>query len=424
MSRPSGLACFFRALSKLLCYTRRRHFAPNPVRLFFAANRLRAKRRSLFLHTRYDAYGIRISAVVEVDTNADGSYDTRTETEFLNDPHNQTGYSQVLVETTIDPATSQIQKRVVYTLGHERISQTATTYSGGSPQSTETLSFGQDGHGSTRVLLDAAGAIATVAGARQLFHYDAYGNPLGFDPAAAATDFLYSGEQTDSTGLQYLRARYYNPATGRFNRLDPFAGDTQDPQSLHKYLYAHGDPVNGVDPTGEFFSLVGIIAGIGMACLEYAMPGPFDYVKSGVQALVDAYSVNLSWDVAWAQNWDLSDHLHSRNDDLWVYAALGGGLYDAFNVDIPFWGTVNLLDPFDGNTTQSLSRGRVGSVGSAIRRFAGNQVARYSMRHAVEWATQVGKRMVNTVDYYTHPLIKDRLGRVLYIVDLDRKSVV
>ena len=57
MSRPSGLACFFRALSKLLCYTRRRHFAPNPVRLFFAANRLRAKRRSLFLHTRYDAAG-------------------------------------------------------------------------------------------------------------------------------------------------------------------------------------------------------------------------------------------------------------------------------------------------------------------------------------------------------------------------------
>jgi hypothetical protein len=25
-----------------------------------------------------------------------------------------------------------------------------------------------------------------------------------------------------------------------------------DPQSLHKYLYTHGDPVQGVDPTGEF----------------------------------------------------------------------------------------------------------------------------------------------------------------------------
>jgi hypothetical protein len=32
----------------------------------------------------------------------------------------------------------------------------------------------------------------------------------------------------------------------------------QDPQSLHKYLYVHGDPVNGIDPTGEF--LAGLIS--------------------------------------------------------------------------------------------------------------------------------------------------------------------
>ncbi len=50
--------------------------------------------------------------------------------------------------------------------------------------------------------------------------------------------------------MQYLRARYYNPASGSFNRLDPFAGNMQDPQSLHKYLYVHGDPIQGIDPTG------------------------------------------------------------------------------------------------------------------------------------------------------------------------------
>jgi len=27
-----------------------------------------------------------------------------------------------------------------------------------------------------------------------------------------------------------------------------------DPQSLHKYLYVHGDPIQGVDPTGEFLA--------------------------------------------------------------------------------------------------------------------------------------------------------------------------
>ena len=44
------------------------------------------------------------------------------------------------------------------------------------------------------------------------------------DDSIAATSLLYSGEKTDLTGLQYLRARYYNAATGRFNRLDPFMG--------------------------------------------------------------------------------------------------------------------------------------------------------------------------------------------------------
>ena len=76
------------------------------------------------------------------------------------------------------------------------------------------------------------------------------------------TSHLYSGEQTDPTGLQYLRARYYDPAIGRFNRLDPFAGNFEDPQSLHKYLYCHADPINGIDPSGEFFSLMGLMSGM------------------------------------------------------------------------------------------------------------------------------------------------------------------
>lgn len=48
------------------------------------------------------------------------------------------------------------------------------------------------------------------------------------------------------------RARYYNPANGIFNRMDPYAGNTHDPQSLHKYAYVHNNPINGIDPTGMF----------------------------------------------------------------------------------------------------------------------------------------------------------------------------
>jgi RHS repeat-associated protein len=68
------------------------------------------------------------------------------------------------------------------------------------------------------------------------------------------TKFLYSGEQFDSKiGQQYLRARYYDPATGRFNRLDPFFGNLVEPLSLHNYLYCHIDPVSFIDPSGEFW---------------------------------------------------------------------------------------------------------------------------------------------------------------------------
>ena len=61
-----------------------------------------------------------------------------------------------------------------------------------------------------------------------------------------------SGEQYDpDLGLYYLRARYYNPATGRFLSRDPKDGYINVPKTLHKYLYADGDPVNMKDPTGK-----------------------------------------------------------------------------------------------------------------------------------------------------------------------------
>jgi RHS repeat-associated protein len=69
---------------------------------------------------------------------------------------------------------------------------------------------------------------------------------------AVATEFQFAGEQTDPTGLQYLRARYYDPSTGRFLSRDPFLGVGQRAASLNRYAYAEGNPAVVADPSGYF----------------------------------------------------------------------------------------------------------------------------------------------------------------------------
>ena len=75
-------------------------------------------------------------------------------------------------------------------------------------------------------------------------------SPVGPPPciarAIAANHFLYDGQYLDNiSGLYYLRARWYDPATGQFTSVDALVTLTGQP-----YSYAGGDPVNGSDPNG------------------------------------------------------------------------------------------------------------------------------------------------------------------------------
>ena len=227
---------------------------------FDGSGDLTARQRTRY---EYDSKSYRVKLVNESDVVTNGvaadNWTTDSTVEFLADHHNHTGYTQTIRETKTNA--DGTTKTVDYTFGHDEIAQRVVERDATPAKnitSDETHVFGHDGHGSVRVLYDLSSTVAEVV---QAFTFAAYGQMIAvhdgngaFLPggeAAALTSLGYSGEHFDTKAQQqYLRARFYNPVNGRFNRLDPFTGNMQDPQSLHKYAYVHGDPVQGIDPSG------------------------------------------------------------------------------------------------------------------------------------------------------------------------------
>jgi RHS repeat-associated protein len=77
---------------------------------------------------------------------------------------------------------------------------------------------------------------------------------------------VYIGQVYDQpTELQYLNARYYDPALGRFGSLDPLLRGVPttallgSPQSLNFYAYSSNNPINKSDPSGLFSITNGVV---------------------------------------------------------------------------------------------------------------------------------------------------------------------
>ena len=103
-----------------------------------------------------------------------------------------------------------------------------------------------DGLGSTRVLTDLDGNVVAD------YNYEAFGELID-STGDVENDYLFAGEQFDGDlGQYYLRQRFYDQNVGRFTRRDVYEGRSEEPLTLHKYLYAHSDPINGTDPSGYF----------------------------------------------------------------------------------------------------------------------------------------------------------------------------
>ncbi len=99
-----------------------------------------------------------------------------------------------------------------------------------------------DHQGSIRKITDSAGLVVNS------YDYDSYGNiEASFE--GIANPFTYTGRELDAeSGLYFYRARYYDPATGRFLSEDPIGFAGGDP---NLYSYVFNNPINLTDPDGE-----------------------------------------------------------------------------------------------------------------------------------------------------------------------------
>jgi RHS repeat-associated protein len=156
------------------------------------------------------------------------------------------------------------------------------------------LFYHHDQLGSTRLLSNLSGHAVSA------YAFDPYGN-LAAKTGNASTPLGYAGQYTDAeSGLQYLRARYYDPASGQLMSRDPITQLTHQP-----YSYAGDSPLNAVDPTGLCVALPPVpdrTASFGVPPAPPARPWQYASLQGslGVAPLglpLGPLSVGLSWSI-------------------------------------------------------------------------------------------------------------------------------
>ena len=134
----------------------------------------------------------------------------------------------------------------------------------------------QQGGSTYKVVSDHLGSVrlvvkATGTGACQVVQridYDPFGVVTAeFGPGWQPFGFAGGLYDSDS-GLVRFGARDYDPSTGRWTSKDPVRFDG----GVNLYLYAEGDPVDFVDPTGQWIGVaIGAVIGFGVTSTVVGM---------------------------------------------------------------------------------------------------------------------------------------------------------
>ena len=149
-----------------------------------------------------------------------------------------------------------------YTYGHRRISQTA---------GSSTSYFLHDALSSVSNLTSSSGATEWT------YAYEPFGSTRVETSSSGPTNFMkFTGEYLDPTGLYHLRARQYDPSSGRFPQRDPVDVASGAP-AISAYAYGANRPTVFVDPSGLTFhpslDSLGVI-GIALSPAETHLPTP------------------------------------------------------------------------------------------------------------------------------------------------------
>jgi len=131
----------------------------------------------------------------------------------------------------------------------------------------------------------------SVAGATRYLPYGA----IRFETGLFPTDRRFTGQRWEpGLGLYDYRARFYDPALGRFLQPDPIVPEPGNPQALNRYAYVYNNPLRYTDPSGHV-PVILVMMGIGAATgalINYGVQVAANISQNGLQ--VQAFT-NVNW---------------------------------------------------------------------------------------------------------------------------------
>ncbi|MBI5840803.1 MAG: RHS repeat-associated core domain-containing protein [Chloroflexi bacterium] len=100
--------------------------------------------------------------------------------------------------------------------------------------------------GSTSLTTDAGGNIISE------LRYTAWGE-VRYNSGVTPTEYTFTGQRsyTESFGLMYYGARWYDPYITQFSQPDSIIPDLYNPQAWDRYAYTLNNPVRYTDPSGH-----------------------------------------------------------------------------------------------------------------------------------------------------------------------------